>query len=257
LTLASGIYKRYKQLFALDDDGLRRIEGILKKAAANYSEPLTVTFHVQREDDRFYETESIDEILSDPNLPEHRIRLLGIELRKTAALKEVKDRDQDKVAWIVFDKDEPPVQQPDVRIRISSPDKTWALMLADELEPQVTRLFKIKTFPNWIFLLFAPVIAMIGFRLSVWAGLPPPQPWKNGLWTAGGYIAIVLLLMAHTAIAEKKFRWLRIFASEPLFRWGEEISHAAERESLRRNIWWVVIVGFVVSLAAGFVPLLL
>ena len=31
LALASGIYKRYKKLFIVDDDGLRRIEGVLLK----------------------------------------------------------------------------------------------------------------------------------------------------------------------------------------------------------------------------------
>ncbi len=257
MALASGIYKRYKKLFVLDDDGLRRIEGVLKKAASSYSEPLTVTYHVRREDDRFYESESVDEVLSDPNVPERRVRLLGIELRKTVALQDSKERDQDKVAWIVFDKDEPPLQEPDVHIRISSPDKTWALLLADELEPQVTRLFKVKTFPNWIFLAFAPVFALIGYRISVWAGSPMPRPLTHAALSAGGFVALLLLLMAHTAIAEKKFKVVRILASEPLFLWGEEISNAADRESLRRNILWTVVIGFLVSLVAGLVPLLL
>ena len=257
MALASGIFKRYKKLFALDDDGLRRIEGILKKAAASYSEPLSVTFRVQREDDRFYETESIDEVLSDANLPEHRIKLLGIELRKTATVQDIKDRDQEKVAWVIFDKDEPPIKEPDVRIRISSPDKTWALMLADELEPQITRLFKIKTFPNWVFLLLTPIFALLGFRFSVWAGFPMPRPWAHAFWAGFGYVILLFGLMGHTAIADKQFRWLRIFASEPLFLWGEEISHAAERDALRKNIFWVVIIGFLVSIVAGFVPLLM
>ena len=257
MALASGIYKRYKKLFALDDDGLRRIEGILKKAATAYSEPLSVTFHVQREDDRFYETESIDEVLSDPNLPERRIQLLGIELRKTAASQDAKEREQDKVAWVVFDKDRPPARDPDVLVRISSPDKTWALMLTDELEPQITRLFKVKTFPNWVFLLFAPIFALVGFRFSVWSGTPMPRPLSHAILAAGGYIALVLLLMGHTAVAEKQFRLLRIFTSEPLFLWGEEIAHAAERETLKKNILWAVVVGFIVSLAAGIIPLLL
>lgn len=256
LALASGIYRRYKKLFALDDDGLRRIEGILKKAASNYREPLSVTFHVEREDDRFYESESVDEILSDPNVPEHRIRMLAIELRKTAALEESKEREYDKVAWVVFDKDEPPVQTPDVRVHISSPDRTWALLLADELEPQVTRLFKVKKFPNWVFILFAPVFMIIGYRISIFMGSPIPKAIGNAVFTTVGFIMVVLLLMAHTAIAEKKFPLLRTLASEPLFLWGEEISHAADRDALRKNILWVVIVGFLVSLVAGLIPVL-
>lgn len=257
MALASGIYKRYKKLFSLDDDGLRRIEGVLKKAALSYSEPLSVIFHVRREDHRFYESESVDEVLSDPNVPEHRIRMLGIELRKTATLQDPHEQDQDKVAWILFDKDEPPFQIPDVTVRISSPDKTWALLLADELEPQITRLFKVKEFPNWVFLLFAPIVALVGYRISTWAGNPMPRSLSHAAWSAGGYASFVLVLMAHTAIAEKQFKLLRTLSSEPLFLWGEEISHAADREALRKNIFWVVIVGFLVSLVAGVVPLLL
>lgn len=257
MALASGIYKRYKKLFALDDDGLRRIEGVLKKAAASYSEPLTVVFHVQREDDRFYETESVDEVLSDPNVPEKRVRLLGIELRQTAALNDPKEQDQDRVAWVLFDKDEPPFQEPSARIRISSPDKTWALLLADELEPQVTRLFKVKKFPNWVFLLFTPIFALIGYRASTWLGYLMPENLRHGVWTGLGFCAFIALLMAHTAIAEKKFKLVRILSSEPIFLWGEEISHSEDRETLRKNIFWVIVIGFIVSVLAGFVPLLL
>lgn len=257
MALASGIYKRYKKLFALDDDGLRRIEGVMKKAASGYSEPLTVTFHVEREDDRFYESVSVDEVLSDPNVREHRIRLLVIELRKTATLSESKDREFDKVAWVVFDKDEPPVQKPEVRVYISSPDKTWALLLADELEPQVTRLFKVKEFPNWVFILFAPIFMLFGYKVSMMLGYSAPRALGYAVVVGVTCVSIVLLLMVHTTIAEKKFILLRTVSSESLFLWGEEVSQVADRETLRKNVLWVVIIGFLVSLTAGLVPLLL
>ena len=146
--------------------------------------------------------------------------------------------------------------QPDVRIRISSPDKTWALMLADELEPQVTRLFKVKKFPNWIFFLFAPVVALIGYRISILVGNAMPLPVKHAGWAAACYSALIFFLMAHTTVSEKKFNFLQSFQSEPLFLWGEETAHATGRETFRKNILWVVVIGFLVSLAGGLVPLL-
>jgi len=196
-------------------------------------------------------------LLSDPNLPDRRVKLLDIELRKTAGHLDPKNENPDRVVWITFDKDDPPFQVPEVRVRISSPDKTWALLLADELEPQVSRLFKTKSFPNWIYLLFAPVVALIGYRISIWAGYSMPRPIAHGILAGVGFTGLILFLEVHTRIAEKKFRLMRILASEPTFLWGEEVSNSVDRETLRKNIFWGVIVGFLVSLVAGLVPLLL
>lgn len=256
VTLTSGIYKRYKKLFILDDDGLRRIEGVLRKAAAEYSEPLHVVFHVRREDDRFYETENVDEVLSDPNITDKRIKLLGIEVRKVR-VPEQDGQEHDRIAWVVFDKDDPPMQTPEVVLRISSPDKTWALMLADALEPQITRLFKVKRFPNWLFLLFAPIGGLIAYRISKSYPSSSDEAMSIARLTSVACLALVLTLMVHTRIAEKKFRILRIFSSEPVFHWGEEVASSGDRDALRKNILWVVVIGFIVSLLAGLVPLLI
>ena len=140
------------------------------KATSTYSEELKVTFHVEREDDRFYETHDLDEVLADPNIAGHSIQLLGIELRKASSLAQPQGPDVDLVAWIVFDKDSAPFQTPNVKLRVSSPDKTWALMLADEIEPQLVRLFRAKAFQNWIFFLFAPLLGLAVYRASTSLG---------------------------------------------------------------------------------------
>lgn len=255
MSLSSGIAKRFKQLFVLDDDGLRRIEGVLSKAAQGYSEPLKITYHVEREDDRFFETHELDEVLADPNVRERRIKLVGIELRKASSLQS--DEEKNPVAWIIFDKDEPPFQQPDVRVQISSPDKTWALMLADELEPQITRLFKIKRFPIWVIYLFAPIFGLIAYRVSTYIGNVSPRTVFHGFLGIAVYMLAMIGIRSYSRISEKKSWLVKHLAADSIFLWGEEIAAFNERETMKRNLFWVVIVGFFVSFFASIASLLL
>lgn len=257
MSLSSGIAKRFKQLFVLDDDGLRRIEGILNKAAQSYSEPLKVTYHVEREDDRFFETHELDDVLADPNVRGRRIKLIGIELRKVSSLQGDDEKGEGRVALIVFDKDEPPFQEPDIRVRISSPDKTWALMLADEVEPQLTRLFKIKRFPIWVFYLFAPIFGLVVYRSSVYFGNASPRTVLHGLLGIATFALGVIGTRAYGRLSENKSWLAKHFAAEPIFLWGEEVTAYNERETIKKNIFWVVIVGFFVSFVASIATLLL
>ncbi|MBM0743162.1 hypothetical protein JOY44_16355 [Phormidium sp. CLA17] len=81
MNLTSGVSKTYRKPFVLDENTLRRIYALLEKAAIELASPPSVVFHIEREDDRYYETISIDEVLSDPNVPNRRINVTSIELR--------------------------------------------------------------------------------------------------------------------------------------------------------------------------------
>lgn len=257
MSLTSGISKRYKQLFILDDDGIRRIEGVLTKASTTYSEPLKITYHVEREDDRFFETHDIADVLADPNVKDKRIKLVGIELRKESSLELAGPKEADGVAWIVFNKDEPPFQTPDVRIKVSSPDKTWALMLADELDPQISRLFKIKPFPSWIFLLFAPMFGLIFYRLSLYLGFLNPKTLIHGILSTILFILVLWGIRLYNHVSEDRLWISKFFHSEPVFLWGDELSTFHEKENLKKNIFWGVIVAFIISVLASLFTLLI
>jgi hypothetical protein len=191
VVLKAGIFKRYKKLFIIDENGLRRIEGVMVQAASAYSEPLTITYRVQREDARFYETHNIDDVLTDPNVSERRINLLSIELRRTSGLNNLESHDLDPVVWVIFDKDDRPFQTSQVKVSISCPDKTWALMLADELEPQITRLFKVKKFPVWVISLLPLILTLIVYRTVI---LPFLTEVKSRVYAAinGGFPPLAL-----------------------------------------------------------------
>ena len=59
IPLKSGVIRSYRSAFFVDEDSLRRFQAILTKAGTGLSFPTMVVFHVEREDDRFYETENV------------------------------------------------------------------------------------------------------------------------------------------------------------------------------------------------------
>ena len=70
------------------------------------------------------------------------------------------------------------------------------------------------------------------------------------------FIVALIAYAAANGIAENKLWPFRHLAAAPVFLWGEELASFQERESLRKNLFWVVIVGFFVSLVAGIATLL-
>ena len=72
-TLKSGIMRSYRGWFVVDEDALRRLQTVLAKGASSLDFETHVVFRVDREDDRFYETTDLDDVLSDANLPGKRV----------------------------------------------------------------------------------------------------------------------------------------------------------------------------------------
>ncbi len=254
MTLSSGIEKRFKAAFVLDGDNLRRLEGVMLKAQSTYSEDLSITYHVEREDDRFYETHDIDDVLADPNIAGRSIRLLIVELRKVSSLALPLAPDDGPVARIVFDKDRPPFQTPKVLLRVSSPQMTWALMLADDIEPHLIRTFRAKAFPKWIFFLFVPLIGLGVYRAGKLLGFDSAIDF--GIFSSVLFATLGLAISTTSYLWNTKLQTSSFLNATPVFLWGDELTAFRERESLRKNVFWVVLVGFFVSLVAGIVTLL-
>lgn len=255
MNLTSGLSKRYKKSFVLDEDGIRRIHGVLAKAAKDVTFPASVVFHVEREDDRYYETTDIDEVLSDPNIPGKRVTLVGIELRPATPEPEKPSLHSDWKAMVIYSlrEKEGPFPDPDeVRVRIATHDKNWALLLADEIEPQVQRTFKAKATPRWLLLLFVLPFVPLVWRCSQ---VVPSTLVKS----LSGPLAVMVFTLGFltyfvSRISRTGPRWFaRLFGPESTFMWGEECQSYLSREQTRRNIQWTVIVAFFISALAGVV----
>jgi hypothetical protein len=262
LPLESGLSRSRHSCFLVDEDALRRIEATLAKAAPDLGVPTQVVFHVEREDDRFYETTKLEDVLSDPNLPGRRIFSVSVELRK-----ETQDRQRpwepDWVARVSLIKEhrheDIPFDTDEVQIRISTPDRSWALMLADQLEPQVERLFVKRRFTMaLIYLIGLFVTSLLVITGESLEKHRPPlaliqEPytlWKLGATSAG--VLILLTVLSHRPFRFLVPKWLREFGGyESIFLWGEEAKLYPGRQATRRSLFWGIVVAFFVSATAG------
>ena len=135
MKLSSGLNRELLGNFVLDEDGLRRIVGVMQTKAATLPLKTAIVLLVNREDDRFYETLNVEDVLSDPNTAGHLIKILAIELRIDDPTFSAQPWSQNWLAKVVYSS----ARKSQIQINVNSEDKTWALMLADELEPQVRR----------------------------------------------------------------------------------------------------------------------
>ncbi len=253
IKLTSGISKYYKKCFLLDEDALRRIQGILENAGNKLNEPFLVVFYVRREDDRFYEVSNVDDVLSDPNIIGKRVTEISIELRTETARAERIQRDwiarvffvrerkyPGDFSWLISDRHE-------AQIQIASQDRNWALLLADELEPQVLRTFKPKGTPRWLLILFVIPFTFLLPKLSQLLSAEITRV----IFAFIGFLSVILLIMVFINETSLPPFIARFLGPESSFLWGEEIQYFRNREQLRTNIMWVIIIGFIISVISS------
>ena len=83
MSTRAGTYKEYKSNFHLDEGKLRKISDVVKNHASKLPNKTYINYRVNREDESFYDTSTIDEVLADDNTPGRSIKLIGIELNNT------------------------------------------------------------------------------------------------------------------------------------------------------------------------------
>lgn len=260
----SGISRYYNQCFVLNKEDLQRIHSVLDSAAARLGIPAVVPiFRVEREDDRFYETDSIDQVFSDPNIEKSRIVGLSLELCYIEAPARLHAQERQWIVYVQFLR-EKKTQLNDsnanpagVKLQIAVENKDWALLLADELEPQVKRTFKAKYTPRWLLWSLLIPVALFVIKLVYSNGL------LNDFWPASPDLGIILailvlvlvillqILNSNLKISGPPAWFTRWFGPESGFLWGDELQEYSNREQTRQNIMWGIVVAFWVSVVAG------
>ena len=235
--LRSGIQTWFKKDFQLDEDGIRRIEGVLAAEIKTHPTPAIIVFHVQRSDDRFYETTNLDDVLNDPNVSDQSIRYCAIEVRENDPSAPAKPWERDWIVRIGFEK----AGKNKVMCRISTQDRTWALRLADQLEPQIERTFKShKTSDLWI-IVFVLVVAFLLDNLVSHSVLTSKLPHSLASWLPT-VIWIVCVFFGLAIVSDRPSWVIKYFGPESAFLWGDEASSFIQRNETRKNIFWVTTV---------------
>lgn len=253
LRLRSGINKKFKKPFVLDEDNLRRITGVFSKNSQLLESPTALVYHIELEDDRFYETTDIEIVLSDPNTKKHCIKTVSIELRDTRIDRSPWERDW--IARLTYKSD---IQE--VFFNIFSKKRTWALIFSDEIQPQIERTLGSKKIPSCILSLF--FISIVLFILVGSEKIKENISSKDGrifFEFLSALITVIPLMAAFLSfyrtnhvlsvfIPDVAFN---LFGPKSSFLWGDMKNSYLEHEELLRNIKWVVIVGFIISLFAN------
>jgi len=179
MNMKAGIYKEYKKHFLLDEGKLRKFCDVIREHADKLSEPYLIKLRVQRQDDSFYETTDIEEVLGDENAAGRTIKLIAMELhREPESQADTKASDLDsKKAYVLllFSR----FSEEKIAFHIQEKHRSWCFLLADELDSQIRRVLTkspiLGYFPQRlvdpiiVFILSAAALFYLGFlgtRLS-------------------------------------------------------------------------------------------
>ncbi len=246
MRLSSGIQREMQTGFVLDEDGLRRILGVLEARASTLPHKWAIVITVRREDDRFYETVNIQDVLSDANTVDHEIRNITIELRSDDPAIPIHAWDRGWIVQVVFSIG----KKENIQINVNSADRTWALLVADELEPQVRRTRSQQRISG--FLLYPFFFALSAFASSIarayGAHFGISSTWIERVVFFSWAISILIFL----ASLENRPAWLTNFAGpQSAFAWGDRAKSFAQCIERQKNFFWVVIVGLLISVASS------
>ncbi|MFC1950744.1 hypothetical protein ACFLWD_03695, partial [Chloroflexota bacterium] len=134
----SGIVKGYTHDFLLDEPKLRKIVDVLKERSKKLPYKAYMEFYVEREDDAYYITRDLDEVLQDENTTGKSIRLLTIEIMKSDSdqVKKQKPPGENKpLVFIGF----APKAETKVRLSVTCEIRDWTFLTADEIDSQIKR----------------------------------------------------------------------------------------------------------------------
>lgn len=244
--LASGIQRELTKHFFLDEDGIRRIVGVLREKSASLPYKSDIVLAVRREDDRFYETLNVEDVLSDANTPDRRVQTLAIELRSQDPVRKLEPWDRNWVVQVIYKIG----KTSSIQINIHSDDRDWALLLADTLEPQIARTLTLEKISNsTLWMLCAAITA---FLVMCARTILPQLSFGKSLAESFEAIAwIAAVIFSLSLFDDERSEWLAKWAGpQSSFKWGDQVAAFEKCIERQKNIFWAVIVGFVVSIAS-------
>ena len=229
----------------MDEDGLRRIAGVVEASSKEIGFPCQIVFYVWRKNDRFYETTDIENVLGDPNIGDKHIRSMSVELRDCSPDRRPEPWDKDYIVQVFLRKH----CRNTVTIDIGAEDRNWALLLADKLEPQIQRAFKGAEVPAWLIILCSAAIVYLLHGLMNRASVLSQLPRALGIsFEVIATLGLTVLCYMSLEIGKLRPEFLtRYLGPESVFLWGDEIEQFSNRRRLRRNVFWVIVMGFLVS----------
>lgn len=279
MTERAGILKKYTQNFFLDEAKLRKIDSVLREHASKLKEKTFLTYYIERENDSFYETHDIEEVLKDDNSPGAAITALVMKVHKTDSGDDQPRKPQSEkkpIASVEFF----PLKDSKVGFSVTEKERGWCFLLADEIEAQIKRVFTPGTFLFLRRRIFDLIIFFSFAMVAMWWGikvirhtLPRFTPQEIASMSLEGRTQKILELLTRQV---SMFDWLlplswfvmvlvmvmpllRPFSRlveklrRPVFYWGDmmQVHDRFERKSQR--IKWGIVVALAVTIVGGLI----
>lgn len=282
-TMRAGIRKQHKGAFILDEAKLRKITNVFETYAGKLVRKNAVLFEVQRENDSFYETSSVNVVLSDDNALGRAITSIIVRIRvsddeQTDPL----SIDAETVARLIFGTDPEMgffLQGPEVSYQIVEKERDWCFLFADELDTQIARVitrhrsFRIANLLDSIlpmlpiaigfyWMLLRPIGSVKRLTTNQIASMSVDQKINAILELAnnrpsissasmGLFLISIVVAFIVGEIKPMRHLWKRLY--QPVFYWGDMVQLYDTAQRRLTNFKWGIIVAFVVSIIASFV----
>ncbi|XCN73346.1 MAG: hypothetical protein Q3M24_00915 [Candidatus Electrothrix aestuarii] len=255
LKLQSGIDKTYKTPFTLNKDNFLRIARVFEKNKDLLNFPTAIVYRVKLEDNRFYETIDKNKVLNDPNTKNHCIDIVIIELKDLRKERETWERD--RIASVAFNR-----SKQMIGVEIFAEERTWSLVFSDEIEPQIERTIGVKTVSSIVIVLFTfSIYFLVMLNLSKVKRKITSFQMKSMIDAIGLCVATMTALVLVFTFTRWNYSFMRLtphqfidlFGPKSAFLWGDMKGLYQEHEELIKNIKWVVVIGFVISLTANII----
>jgi len=248
--------KNYFAYFILDEGKLRRLLEVLLDYARKKDYECDLAFEVERANNSTYNADSVDTVLKDDNVKHKELRRLNIKLQGRSA-----DYIQSTECTIVFESREPNSYSPTVQYAIKDADERWAFSLSEDLDTYIQRalVHQSKGF-DWLFLFIKDLLNDVSILLLILLiGLFYPLRQRHvadiNLLEAAVFLTIfgILNSLSYRIFSELKpfERLSNLMKVNSVFYWGDQKELYESQRSFRQNIKWVVVIGFMVSAAAG------
>ena len=260
----TGIYVNISKEFFIDEQLLRKISDVVSTHIGKLPYETVTKFKIYKSDDTFNICDSCDDVLKDDNSPRKKIIRVVIEVYN----KELVDKaDASEIFSLDLDK----VHECRIHFEINEKDRDWSFLFLDDLSNQISRItrgeFWVKIQERWIqtilYLVCSAILSSIFYvyvPISIFFEGQNDDAFLNYhqlLFQQTRLIVTLFILVFSLMLLSllKPINNLAEWAGESVFYWGDESSRYDKARSLRKNLFWIILVGFSVSIGASLLVL--
>ncbi|MCZ7399561.1 MAG: hypothetical protein O8C62_07780 [Candidatus Methanoperedens sp.] len=236
----------YDWSIVVDEKELRRLDEIIKDAFGD-SQETTLKYNIKCSDGSLIETDDINEVVSEENPKNHQIEYITVNTENPKFSKKI---------YISLGKKDTSSEK-SVSYSISGDTRDWVYLTASKIEERVKNLktwYSLipKSDLSWVYMIIGLIAFVYLNDISKSIITKYPSISQD---TAGIVIILIIIGILYTTYQLTKKGYPYLFPSV-VFRIGDGIKRHDDVVKLRGQIFWGIIISFVVSLIAGLMILL-